>query len=406
VSAAEPHPARRVPRWMLLVGAMSAIGPVSIDMYLPGFPAIEHEFRQEGVEATMAAYLLGIVVGQLFYGPISDRFGRKPPLYFGFALYALGALGCALATSMQMLIVMRVLQALGGCAGMVIARAIVRDRCEPHEAARVFTTLMMIVALGPVVAPALGGMVVASLGWRATFVFQVLLGVALLIAAITALTESRPPVPGSKLYIGGVARTYARLCTDPAFVGYSLIGGFGMAGMFSYVTGAPTVLTHVYELSTRQFGWLIGLNGLAFMTASRLNLSSLRTLGPEQVIARYIAVPTVLGALLVLLTSMTHLPLWLLVAVQLSFFVSVGRVGPNVAALALAPHGRDAGTASALMGALQSVLATVAGGAVAIFNDGTVRTLTMIMLAGAAGSWLSYLWVRAATKSRLPASPG
>ena len=386
-----------MPRWLLLVAAMSAVGPVSIDMYLPGFPAIEREFRQQGVEATMAAYLLGIVIGQLFYGPISDRYGRKPPLYVGFALYTLGALGCALSTSMPMLIAMRVLQALGGCSGLVIGRAIVRDRCEPHEAARVFTTLMMIVALGPVLAPAAGGMVVASLGWRATFAFQAAVGVALAIAAYKVLVETRVPAPDARLHIGTVARTYLRLCTDRVFVGYSLLGGFGMAGMFSYVTGAPTVLTQVYGLSTRQFGWLIGLNGFAFMTASRLNLMSLRTLGPAQVVARYVAVPPVLAALLVLLTTMMQLPLWLLVALQLSFFVSVGRVGPNVAALALAPHGREAGTASALMGALQSVLSTLAGVAVAIFNDGTVRTLATIMLAGAAGSWLCYAWVRSAS---------
>ncbi len=140
----------------MLVGAMTAVGPVSIDMYLPGFPAIEREFAARGVEVTMAAFIIGIAVGQLFYGPISDRFGRKPPLYVGFSVYAIGALGCAFAVNMTMLMVMRVVQALGGCAGLVIGRAIVRDRCEPHEAARAFTTLMMIVALGPVIAPAVG----------------------------------------------------------------------------------------------------------------------------------------------------------------------------------------------------------------------------------------------------------
>ena len=159
---------------------MAAVGPVSIDMYLPGFPAIEREFGVRGVETTMASYLVGLAVSQLFYGPISDRFGRKPPLYFGFALYALGAAGCALATSMPALTLMRVVQALGGSAGFVIGRAIVRDRCEPHEAARAFSLLMMIVALGPVLAPVAGGFVVTHFGWRGTFVFQAALGVTLL----------------------------------------------------------------------------------------------------------------------------------------------------------------------------------------------------------------------------------
>src|SRR4029453_6597119 len=157
-----------VPRWLVLVAAPAPVGPVSIDMYLPGFPAIERGFAPRGVETTMAAYLVGIAVSQLFYGPISDRFGRKPPLYFGFALYALGAVGCALAGSMSALTLLRVVQALGGSAGFVIGRAIVRDRCQPHEAARAFSLLMMIGGLGPVLAPPAGGLVVTHLGWRAT----------------------------------------------------------------------------------------------------------------------------------------------------------------------------------------------------------------------------------------------
>ncbi len=384
----------RLPGWLLLVGAMTAVGPVSIDMYLPGFPAIESEFGQRGVESTMAAYLIGIAIGQLFYGPISDRLGRKPPLYFGFALYAIGALGCALATSMSALMVMRVIQALGGCAGMVIGRAIVRDRCEPHEAARAFSTLMMIVALGPVLAPALGGMVVTAFGWRATFVFQAVLGIVLMVAMHLVLTETRAPSGKETLRITEVLRRYRHLMRDRIFLGYTMLGGFAMGGLFCYVTGAPIVLTQRYDLSPQQFGWLIGLNGLAFMAASQLNLISLRTLGPREAVARYVWTPLIFGVALLLVTLAMHPPLWLLVALQLSFFVSVGRVNPNVVALALAPHGRDAGTASALMGALQSLLSTIAGIAVALLSDGTLRTLTAIMAAAAVCSGLSYLWVR------------
>src|SRR5690606_32514136 len=137
-----------LPSWLLLIGAMTAVGPVTIDMYLPGFPAIERDFGEQGVEKTMSAYLIGIAIGQLVYGPLSDRFGRKPPLYAGFTLYALGSLGCTLAPNMTILMLMRVLQALGACGGMVIGRAIIRDRCEPHEAARAFSILMAIVSLG------------------------------------------------------------------------------------------------------------------------------------------------------------------------------------------------------------------------------------------------------------------
>jgi DHA1 family bicyclomycin/chloramphenicol resistance-like MFS transporter len=387
-----------IPRWLLLVAAMAAVGPVSIDMYLPGFPAIEREVAARGVETTMAAYLVGLAISQLFYGPISDRFGRKPPLYFGFALYALGAAGCALATSLPSLTLMRVVQALGGSAGFVIGRAIVRDRCEPHEAARAFSLLMMIVALGPVLAPAAGGLVVTHLGWRATFVFQAALGVALLAATHFALRESRPESSIVPLHIASVLRTYLRLGADRTLIGYSLVGGFGMGALFTYVTGAPTVLTNRYDLSAQQFGLLIGLNGFAFMTASRLNMIALRTIGPREVLARYVWLPLMLGGALFLITWLWHVPLWMIVALQLTFFVTVGRVTPNVAALAMAPHGKEAGAASALMGALQSALAMLSGFAVATFNDGSVSTLAAIMTVGGALTWISYLWARGASE--------
>lgn len=371
---------------------MAAVGPISIDMYLPGFPAIEREFGVRGVETTMAAYLVGLALSQLFYGPISDRFGRKPPLYFGFALYSLGAVGCALAGSMLTLTLMRVVQALGGSSGFVIGRAIVRDRCEPQDAARAFSTLMMIVSLGPVLAPAAGGVVITTFGWRATFVFQALLGVVLLVATHFALQESRPVAGIVPLNAASVIRSYLRLARDRTFVGHALVGGFGMGALFAYVTGAPTVLTQRYELSPQQFGALIGLNGFAFMIASRLNIISLRTIGPREVLARYAWLPMLIAVVLLLLTALWTLPLWMVVALQLSFFVAVGRVTPNVSALALAPHGKAAGAASALMGALQSSLAMLSGFAVAAFNDGTVRTLATIMAAGAVLAFISYVW--------------
>lgn len=389
----------RVPGWLLLIGAMTAVGPVSIDMYLPGFPLIEREFAEQGIERTMASYLLGIAFGQLFYGPISDRFGRKPPLYVGFALYALGALGCAFANSMFMLMSMRVLQALGGCAGMVIARAIVRDRCQPHEAARAFSTLMMIVSLGPIVAPTLGGWVVTAFGWRAVFIFQALLGMSLMIAMHSMMTESRDPAHVVPLNFRQVGRTYVRLLKDRSLVAYSMVGGFSMGALFCYVTGSPTVMTQLYGLSPQQFGWMIGLNGIAFMSASRINMVSLRHRGPAEALARTIWLPVFFGVLLTVLAIWIAMPLWAVIVLQFCFFISAGCVMPNVAALALAPHGREAGVASALMGSLQSVLPTLGGVAVAIFNDGTIRTLALVMTVAAVCSWLSYAWV-----SRRPGS--
>jgi DHA1 family bicyclomycin/chloramphenicol resistance-like MFS transporter len=382
-----------MPGWLVLIGAMSALGPFSIDMYLPGFPAIEREFGESGVERTMATYLLGIALGQLVYGPVSDRFGRKPPLYLGLTLYAFGALGCALATNMSMLMLLRVVQAIGACAPLVIGRAVVRDRCEPHEAARAYSTLMLIVSLGPIIAPTLGGWIITVSSWRAVFVFQAVGGVALLIAMHTMLQESRDPAHVVPLRLASVVGNYARLFGARRFMGYSLVGGFGMAGLFCFVTGSPIVMAEIYGLTPQQFGWMIGLNGIAFISASRLNIHSLQTSTPAQVLARAVWLPLVFTATLTAASYAFALPLWAVIVLQFCFFISVGRTNPNVAALALAPYAREAGAASALMGALQSGLGVIAGVAVAAFSDGSLLRLAAMMAAFALMSALSYLWV-------------
>ena len=371
---------------------MTAVGPVTIDMYLPGFPAIEREFGEQGVERTMSAYLVGIALGQLIYGPLSDRFGRKPPLYAGFVLYAIGSFGCTLATDMFTLMAMRVFQALGACGGMVIGRAIIRDRCEPHEAARAFSILMAIVSLGPILAPSIGGVVVTAFGWRGVFVFQVLFAVSLLAAMHFVLTESRDAKQIQPFSLPSVALNYHSLMRDRAFLGYTLAGAFGMASLFAYVTGAPAVLIENYGLSPQEFGWLLGVNGFAFMAASRINIVALRHKTPAQLVARAIWVPTTIGVILTLITLIVRVPLWLFVALQLSFFVGIACVTPHAAALGLAGYPHIAGAASAMMGALQSLVPMLVGVALAYFNDGEPTTLAMIMTIGALGAGLCYQW--------------
>lgn len=385
-------PSHKLPGWLLLIGAMTAVGPVTIDMYLPGFPAIEQDLAAQGVEKTMSAYLIGIALGQLVYGPLSDRFGRKPPLYASFVLYALGSIGCMLSSSMSMLMGMRVLQALGACGGMVIGRAIVRDRCEPHEAARAFSILMAIVAFGPILAPSVGGVVVTAFGWRGVFAFQALLAVVLLIAMHVVLVEERATRSARPLSLPMVALDYHTLIRDRAFIGYTLAGSFGMAALFAYVTGAPTVLIERYGLSPQQFGWLLAANGFTFMAASRFNIVALRKQTPEQLLERTVWVPSLIGLGLVALTLAFEVPLWLFVVLQLSFFVAVARITPQAAALGLGPYAHIAGAASAMMGALQSTIPMLVGFALAYFNDGEPATLAVMMSIGALGSGVMYEW--------------
>jgi DHA1 family bicyclomycin/chloramphenicol resistance-like MFS transporter len=383
---------RSTPGWLLLIGVMTGIGPVSIDLYLPAFPLIEATFHQRGVERTMAAYLVGLALGQLLYGPISDRFGRKPPLYFGFIVYTLGAIGCALAQSMFMLMTFRVLQAFGACSGIAIGRAIVRDRCEPEQAARAFSTLMMIVSVAPILAPVAGGFIVAATGWRTAFFFQAALGTGILFAMHFLLNESLDPKHKRPLHIGSVLRTYGSLFADRAFLGFTLVGGFGMSALFCYVSGAPTILTRTYHISPQTFGLLIGINGLAFMSSSRLNLRALRTQTSAEILARFVWIPVGIGAALIVAGLLAPLPLAVVIALQFVFFLTTARIMPNVSAAALAPHARIAGSASALLGALQSLISMCAGVAIATFNNDTLLPLALLMTTSVLIGALIHSW--------------
>jgi len=374
-----------MPSWLIVIAIMSGIGPLTIDLYLPAFPMIEASFGQSGAEGTMAAYLIGMAGGQLVYGPLSDRYGRKPPLYFGFSIYIAGSLCCAFATSMQMLMVGRVIQALGGSSGMPTGRAIVRDRCQPEEAARVFSTLMTVVSIAPILAPVAGGFIVSAWGWRAAFFIQAALGGVVLLSVHLYLKESLDPNNVRSLRLSAVLRSYLALLSNGQFMMYALIGGFSLAAVFAYVAGAPKVLPAMFGVSPETFGWLIGLNGIAFFIASRLNARALRKQKPRHILRRLIWWPSLVGCGLIVLGA---IDLWVidisLAAVlvgQFLFFVTTVRLMPHTAALALASRGQDAGTAAALLGSLQSLVGVLVGIAVTVFNNGSLVPLAVIMTA-------------------------
>ena len=387
--------ARGLPNWLLLLGCITAVGPISVDLYLPGFAMIEHTFRTSGVELTLASYLAGISLGQVFYGPITDRFGRKSPLYVGLLLYTAATIGCALAGSMGALIFWRFIQSLGACAGMVIARAIVRDRCEPEEAARAFSTLMLIVALAPVLAPLAGGWIVAASGWRATFWVQGLCALVVLIAIHYILVETHDASQAVPLRVGRALSDYGALLRDRQFVGHAFMAAALMAALFCYIAGAPTVLMRLYSISPQRFGWLMALNGAALMASSRLNIYSLRRSTPGRIVARVVWLPTALGIVLVLVSWSGTPPLALVLCVQAGFVTSIGLINPNVGALAMAKHGRNAGTASALLGSIQSMGTTSGGLAIGFFNNGTLLPLAWLMAGCAVAMLALHAWVKA-----------
>jgi DHA1 family bicyclomycin/chloramphenicol resistance-like MFS transporter len=371
---------------------LTAVAPLSIDMYLPSFPLVE---RALGVapgtmEFTLAAFFIGLTLGQLAYGPLSDRFGRKPPLYVGYALFTLASLVCALADNLTLLIIGRFLQGLGGCAGMVVTSAMVRDRMGVRDAARVFSLLILVMGLAPILAPLLGGWLLTFWDWRALFVVLAGFGLICLMAIAMGLPETHDTRQEPPLRLRRVAGNYAYLLRERGFVGYVISAGLARAGMFAYIAGSPFLLIQLYGVAPEHFGWFFGANAFALIAASQLNARLLRRLAPSTLLRRALWLPPLAGlGLLALVFSGQGS----LAGFSLGFFVfigSLGWIGPNGSACALAAHGQLAGTAAALNGALGFLFATLAGSLVGLLHDGTGKPLALVMAFCGIGAWLTH----------------
>ena len=258
---------------ILLLGLLTAFGPMSIDMYLPAFPAIAHEFGVgiAPVQYTLAAYMGGLALGQLLYGPLADQYGRRPSLLGGMGVYAVATVGCALSTSVGGLVGWRVVQAVGGCSGLVLSFAIVRDTFAGNEAARIFSTMLLVMGLAPILAPTVGSFLVAHASWR--LIFWLLMGLAVLTLTYIgrSLPETLPAERRNPGAVRGAFRTYGALLGDRTFVGYTLTSGMVQAAMFAYITGSPFVFTQLHGLSAQQYGLLFGLNASGLVAAAQLN---------------------------------------------------------------------------------------------------------------------------------------
>lgn len=359
------------PYLILILGALTAFGPMSIDMYLPAFGQIGTEFDApiSLVKLTLGVYIFGISCGQLIYGPLSDKIGRKNLLIFGMALFALSAVGCALAPNIEALIFFRLLQALGGCTGMVITRAIVRDLFETHESAKIFSTLILIMGVAPILAPTLGGLIITHLNWRYIFWILVVAGVAAVLVMVRWLPESHPEEKRNPEALRKSFSTYFFLLKDRSFMMFSLTAGMIQASMFCYISSAAYVFMKVFGLSELQFGRLFGLIAFGFILSSQLNNLLLKRYNYFQIFRTALIVDFLLTFVFVFVGRDVSLGPYIFLIPLFLCISSVGFIFPNATAGALAGHAKIAGSTSALMGMITFGCSALAILVVSFFDD-------------------------------------
>ncbi len=365
----------------MILGALTAFAPMSIDMYLPSLPTIAAGFGVESaaVQFTLASFFIGMALGQAIHGPLADRYGRKPPLYAGLALYVAASVGCALAPDIATLTVLRFAQAVGGCTGVVIARAVVRDRFDARASARVYSLLMLVMGLAPILAPFAGGWILALAGWRAIFIALALFGLACLLAVWRYLPETRPTGTTAGGGIGAALRVYGALLRDRSFLGYTLSGGFAQAGMFAYITGSPHVFIELHGVPAQAYGWLFGLNALGLIVSSQLNRRLLLRHTADAILRRANRATVLLGLALLAVAASDWGGLPALLAPLFGYLASLGFTAPNAMANALAHQGTRAGSASALIGTLQFAVATVSSALVGLLGAGSALPMAAVI---------------------------
>lgn len=366
---------------ILVLGALAAMGPFSIDMYLPGFPQIANDLHTDikHVAYSLTSYFVGISIGQLLYGPLIDRFGRKKPLIVGLSIYLFAAIGCAFAQDIYTLIGLRLILAIGACVGMVAGRAIIRDLFPVSETARMFSMLMLVMGVAPIVAPTLGGMVTSTLGWRYIFVILAIMSVLVLWAVIRALPESKGPDRNVSLKPTAVLSEFAQVFRTPGFMAYTLAGGISMAGMFAYISASPFVFMNLYGLSDTQYGWIFGLNAFGLIAGSQLNRVWLKRRSTLQVSLASTLFQSITGLALIAGTYWLGGGYVLTLTMIFSYLFWQGFISPNATAMSLAPFSHYAGSASALIGAMQMLSGALASALVGYLHNGTAAPMTLTM---------------------------
>lgn len=379
---------------ILILGSLTALGPFSIDMYLPGFPAIAADLQTNTsrVALSLSSFFIGISAGQLLYGPLLDRFGRKKPLYIGLLVYILASAGCAVATSIDTLIGLRFIQALGSCAATVASVAMVRDLFPVKDNAKVFALLMLVLGVSPMVAPTLGGYVTVAFGWHTIFLILLGLGTFNLIASWLWLPESYKPDTSLSLKPKPIINNFWIVFKTPQFYTYALTGALAFSGLFAYISGSPLLFMEIFQVSEETYGWIFALLALGFIGSSQVNTFMLRRYTSEQLIYAALIIQAITAVVFLIGSIYGWFGLTETTALLFVFLCCLGFVSPNTSALSLLPFTKNAGSASALMGAIQMGVGALASVGVSLFAvKSAVPTVSVMVLSSVLALTVLYL---------------
>lgn len=372
----------------IVLGLLSAVGPFAIDMYLPAMPTIAADLgaTTSATQMTLTAFFVAFGVCQIAYGPISDMIGRKPPLYFGLAVFLLGSIGCALSPSIGWLIGFRFVQGVGGSVAMVIPRAIIRDLHTGVEATRLMALVMLVFSVSPILAPLVGSALIVPFGWRAVFVAVVGVAAVSLVLASTLLRETRPPEQRIQVSLASLIGGFGQLLRHGRFLGLTFIGGFGMASFFAFLAGSSFIYINHFGLTPTQYSLAFSVNAIGFIGASQFAAWLGGRFGIARVVTTAVAIYTAFALALLAFTLAGFDSLALLMTLLFLAFANLGLVIPSTMVLALEEHGPIAGMASALGGALQMISAGMVIVVVSLVFDGTALPMVSAIAVCAVGA--------------------
>lgn len=385
----EQHFGHKIPGWLVLMGFLTALGPIAIDMYLPAFPTMAANLNTSPalIERTLASYLFGLAVAQLVYGPIADRYGRRPPLLAGVFIFLVASIGCAYSNSIEQFTLWRIIQAFGGAVTLVIPRAVISDRLATSDAAKALSMLMLIMGVTPILAPLIGGQFLIFFNWHAIFIFMAAYAAVMLAISWKKMDETLAPHRKQALKPKIIARNYALLSTHRSFMLYSMAGALGSAGMFAYISGSPRVLIQIFSIKPSLFGFLFGVSATSFISMSQVNARLLNRFRPVQLLRAAQITQSFIAILGLSLSILGLMNLFAFMVLIVLFMGCLGFINPNATALALSRHSRRLGSASALLGTIQMLAGALAGLAISAWSSPTTLPLTSIFLFCAVASW-------------------